>query len=281
MLSSRPAAIVFSLWSACSLGAVAQQPSAQTIQAGSVLQASLKSLTGGASISDVTISATAHRIVGADDQTGTATLTAMAAGESKLRLSLLSGVFVETRTPVGNPPAGSPAGAVVPAGGWSGPDGVTHGMVAHNLMTDATWFLPAFTINKLAGSTGFVASYIGQETREGQQVLHLSASQQYWPSSGGQALIQVPPLIQQMSQMDLYLDPTTLLPVALAFYVHPDNNFNADIPSEVRYSDYRSVNGVQVPFHVQRYLNNSLILDLNFETVAFNSGLNVTSFAIE
>jgi hypothetical protein len=232
-------------------------------------------------MSDVTISATAHRIVGSDDETGTATLTAMAAGESKLRLSLPSGVFVETRTQTGNPPAGSPAGAVVPAGGWSGPDGVTHGMAAHNLMTDATWFLPAFTISKLAGSKGFVASYVGQETREGQQVLHLTASQQYWPSTRGQAPTEVPTLIQQMSQMDLYLDPTTLLPVALAFNVHPDNNFNADIPSEIRFSDYRPVNGAQVPFHVQRYLNNSLILDLNFETVTFNSGLNATSFVVE
>ncbi len=278
----RPAIVGLALgaWLSSSAIAVGQQLSTQTAQASSILQGSFKALVGRSVISDVTISATARRISGPADETGTATLTAMAAGESKLSLNLPSGTFLETRTPVGNPPSGAPAGATVPAGTWSGPDGVTHSMAVHNIVTDATWFLPAFIIGRLTSSTNYVPSYIGPETHNGQQVVHLSVSQQFWLNVLGQAPIQAPPLFQHLSQMDLYLDPTTLLPLELDFEVHPDNNALADIPVEISFSSYGDVNGVQVPFHVQRYLNGSLALDLEFTSVAFGSGLNAASFAV-
>src|SRR6266699_1727145 len=48
------------------------------------------------------------------------------------------------------------------------------------------------------------------------------------------------------------------------------------IPVEIHFSDYRSVNGVQVPFHVEKFLNNSLVLDFQAQSAAINSGLSVS-----
>lgn len=280
MRSYRPAVLVLAISLSFSAVARSQQSSNPTAQASSILQGSLKALIGSSAVSDVTITATAHRIVGPDEETGTATLTAMSAGESRLLLNLPSGIFTETRTPAGSPPAGAAAGATVPAGTWSGSDGVTHAMAAHNIATDPTWFLPAFIIGRLRASTNYVTSYMGPETHNGQQVVHLSISQQFWLNVSGQAPIQAPLLFQHLSQMDLYLDPTTLLPLELDFEVHPDNNALADIPVAISFSNYSAVKGIQVPFHVQRYLNNSLTLDLEFTSVAFDSGLSVASFAV-
>ena len=54
-----------------------------------------------------------------------------------------------------------------------------------------------------------------------------------------------------------------------------------DVPVEVRYSDYRQVNGVSVPFHVQRYLNNGLVLDFVASQATINSGLSDAVFSVQ
>jgi len=83
---------------------------------------------------------------------------------------------------------------------------------------------------------------------------------------------------QRLSQMDLFLDPSTHLPVALAFNIHPDNNLLLDIPVEIRLSDYRAVNGVKVPFHIERYINGTLQLEITVANVVLNPGLSVSDF---
>jgi len=88
-------------------------------------------------------------------------------------------------------------------------------------------------------------------------------------------------LLQHLSQVDVFLDSPTQLPVALAFNQHPDNDAGLDIPAEVRFSDYRAVNGVQVPFRIQKYLNNSLILDIQIQTATLSSSLTASAFAIQ
>jgi hypothetical protein len=84
-----------------------------------------------------------------------------------------------------------------------------------------------------------------------------------------------------MSQVDIFLDASTLLPAAIAFSLHPDDNALLDIPLEIRFSDYRPVSGAQVPFRIQKYLNNSLILDLQLQSTAFNTGLTAADFSVQ
>ena len=87
--------------------------------------------------------------------------------------------------------------------------------------------------------------------------------------------------MQRLSQMDIFLDSSTLLPVALAFNQHPDKDAGLDIPAEIRFLDYRAVNGVQVPFHIQGYLNNSLILDIQLQAATLNSGLTASAITTQ
>ena len=77
------------------------------------------------------------------------------------------------------------------------------------------------------------------------------------------------------------LDSTTFLPDAITFNIHPDNNALLDIPVEIDFSDYRPVSGTQVPFRIQKFLNNSLFLDFQVQNAAINSGLSASAFAIQ
>ena len=149
-------------------------------------------------------------------------------------------------------------------------------MSYHNLLTDSSWFFPALTLSKLLASQTTIVTLVGQETKDGSPVTHLTASQQFPDVPADMA-----PLMQHVSQMDLFLDTSTLLPAALDFNVHPDDNMLLDIPVEVRFSDYRAVSGVQVPFHIEKYLNNSLILDIRLQAATLNSGLAASTFSAQ
>ncbi len=253
-----------------------QQQSAPDAQAVSLAQRALGVLTGGRPISDVTLTGSARRIAGSDDETGPAVLKALATGESRMDLNLPSGQRSEVRANSGNGPVGS----------WSGPDSAQHPISNHNLMADSAWFFPAFAAGKSLGQ-GYTASLVGQETRAGQSVIHVTTrrgvvipSEPAAAGDEGSLPGDTATLMQHLSQVDFFLDPSTLLPVALAFNTHPDNDAGLDIPVEIRFSDYRVVNGAQVPFHVQKFLNNGLVLDLQFQTVTFNAGLSSADFVV-
>jgi hypothetical protein len=243
------------------LSSAAQAPASASPQALQLLQSALAALSPNIKTQDVTLSGSAHYIAGSDDETGTATLKAIATGASRVDLSLSSGSRSEVRNLSGNPPAGT----------WSGPDGVSHRIAYHNLLNEPTWFAPVATVSRLVASPTSIATYIGAETLDVQQVQHISVAQQ------PPALSLAADIFPHLTQVDLYLDSSTFLPAAISFKIHPDNNELIDIPIEVRFSDYRAVNGTQVPFHVQKFLNNGLILDFQADSVTLNSGLAASS----
>ncbi len=245
--------------------ATAQQANPSAPQATVLLQRALAALTGGHPLTDVTLSGTAERIAGSDDESGTVVIKAIAAGASSVTLSLPSG----TRSEIEN------CSSLPPIGLWSGPDGMPHAIAFHNLLTGPAWFFPAFTIAQGLSTLGYVTTYIGPETHNGQAVQHVSVSQPSLLSdaSGG-------PSSTHLTLIDIFLDASTLLPSAVAFNTHPDNNAALDIAIEIRFSNYTPVSGVQIPFHVQKYLNNSLFLDLQADSAVLNSGLSSTTFTV-
>ena len=237
-------------------------PRASSPQAISLLTQSVAALTGTATVSDVTLSGAARRIAGADDESGSVTVKALARAGIRIDLSLPSGSRSELRD----------TSTAEPVGSWSGADGVQHAISNHNLITDPGWF-PPFALSNLLSAPNAIITYVGPETHDGQAVIHITASQQFPALSGNIAL-----LMQHLTQTEIFLDPSTNLPVAFAFNTHPDNDAGVDIPVEILFSDYRSMNGAQISFHVEKFLNNSLLLDLQFQSVTLNSGLSASLF---
>lgn len=233
-------------------------------QATSTLAQSVKALTGSAKVGDVTFTGTAEWIAGSDDETGTATYRALS-GAYRLDMAFRNGERSEMVSPIGGAPTGS----------WIGIDGISHAMANQNMMVDAGWF-PLFTLSSLISSPNTTLTFFGQETRNGVSVIHISSSQSFPSLSGDDAN-----LMQHLTQVDIYLDPTTFLPVSYVYNSHPDINIRPDIPTEIRYSDYRMSAGTQVPFHVRKFINNSLVIDLQFQNVILNSGLNTQQLAAQ
>jgi hypothetical protein len=201
-------------------------------------------------------------IAGSDYETGSAVLLAKGNSESRINLSLSSG----NKSDIRNSATASPQGA------WVDTNGVSHAYAGQNCLTDAVWFFPGFSsLAAFSSNPNVVLSYIGQESLNGMTVQHIRSH----VFAAGQ------PLLQRLSAMDFYLDSVSLLPMAIAFDVHSDTDAGTNIPVVVNFANYQVVNGIEVPFHVQRMLNGVVVLDVIVTSAAFNTGLPDSSFSLQ
>jgi hypothetical protein len=240
-------------------GSPGTQAQTSATQGATLLSQSYKKLLGSVALTDATLTGSAEWIVGSDNETGSAVFKTTG-GAHRLDLVFRNGTRSEFV---------SSSGGVL-AGNWVGIDGSSHPIANHNLMVDTGWF-PATNLGNLISSSTAVLTYIGEEERNGASVVHISVSSQFPALSGDSA-----ELMEHLSQAEIFIDPSTQLPASYLYSAHPDDNALLDIPIEIRYSDYRNVSGALIPFHVQKYMNNTLILDLQFQSVSLNTGITAT-----
>lgn len=239
----------------------AQSQPASDPQALTYAAQSIATITAGTPIGDVTLTGNAAWNAGAD--TGTVTLKALGAGESRLDLALTSGTRTEIRD--------VQTGALL--GKWINPDNSAGQFALHNCWTDAVWFFPP--LSSLSVGPNIVLSYIGQETRDGGTVQHIQ-SYVYQSNQG----LGTGPNPQQLSTMDFYLDASTLLPVAVNYYTHPDNDAGTNLSVEVDFSQYQTFSGISVPTRITRFRQGNVDVDVTVVGASFNSGLSLSDFTV-
>ena len=238
---------------------------ARDAQAVSLAKQAVSALVGGATVTDVKVEGTSSLIAGSDQESGSATLEARTGYESRIVLSLSGGQRSEVRNGSGTPPHGK----------WSGSDATWHTMPLHSCWTDPTWFFPALTLQSALSDPQISFAYVGQGTKRDVAVQHIRMSRVV----SGQTTTTTS-LIQRLSQVDIYLDSATNLPVAIDFNLHPDTDAGLDLPLEVQFSGWQPVNGIQVPSRIQKFLQGSLTLDLSGVTISVNTGLPQSDFTI-
>ena len=232
-----------------------------------LLSRAVNVLTQGVAINSVTLMGTVTQTTGDDIDTGSATLEALGGIASRVSLALTNGPQVEIIS--------QSQGA--PAGQWSGTDSSVHPMALHNCLTPASWFFPALALAQAINDPSIMITYVGKDTWNDVTVQHV----RFWralPSSTSSAanVDQVAPL----AAVDVYLDLGNLLPVALDFNAHPDDNASIDIPIEIQYGGYQNLSGILLPTHIQKLMNYSLFLDINVTSAAINANLSSADFAV-
>ncbi len=254
----RLAVVVSLLISAvCAVAATASTSDAFAV---TLAQQSVAALTGGSSVTDVTLNANVTSILGSDDESGTATLKAKGIAESRVDLSLdTSG----SRSDVRNVSSSSPSGA------WEKNGGNPTSYAGHNCWTDAAWFFPALSSLTQTANANFIFKYIGQEQHGGVNSQHIQVFRLSSQSN-----------IQRLSQMDFWLDAVSNLPLGVGFALHPDDDMGTSIPVEINFANYRAVSGIQVPFHVQRMLDGGVILDATVTSATLNTGIPDSLFTL-
>lgn len=243
--------------------AYSQQATVQNPQAVALAAKALAALSGPTPVNDITLTGRATRTAGSDVESGTVTLQALAGSGSRMDLNLSNSTLHEVR---------NLSSLSVPQGYWIAPSGSQQPFSLHNCMTDAAWFVPQLTVLSQLSNPNLVASYIGQETRGAAAVQHLHFAF-LSPSADPTGFFQ------SLSAEEVYLDATTFLPVAITFNAHPDSDANINIVVEIDFSAYQSVNGVLVPFQIQKLINNGVVLDLTISSAKINQGLTAADFS--
>jgi len=240
---------------------------------------SIAALTGRTSIADITLQGNATWRVGPNKETGSVTLMAKGIGQSRVDLNMSS----FQRSDILDNSTGIPQGA------WVLNGGETKHYAPHNSWTDSAWFYAGLS-SLAAGlsNPSVILSYVGLENRGNRSVQHLRSYMV--PERRGNGLLRDlpksysylarPSSIQRLSTQDFYLDSGSFFPVAITFNTHPDNDPSTDIRIEIDFSNYQVVNGVRLPFHIQRFVQGCPTLDISVSNGTVNSGLSDGSFAI-
>ncbi len=231
--------------------------------ASAILAQASSALTGGVPVSSAIETGTVAYTAGSDDENGPVELETSGYFDSKLLMHLNNGDKLEILHQ--------------DAGVWAGSDAVRRPLAMHNALTSAPWFFPALLVNGWITDKSFSVSSLGTEERNGVTVQHLRCLRVL----PGQIDATTMGLIQKASAMDLFLDSTTLLPLALEFNAHPDNNELQDIPVRIEYGDYRALGSGKAPYHIQKYLQGTLLLDIVVSDVNLNAAIPPTEFNLQ
>jgi hypothetical protein len=226
---------------------------------------SIALLKGGVSVTDAVLSGNATWIAGSTNETGAAKLELSGSQLSRLDLYFATA----SRSEIRNDSAG------FPDGDWVDAAGTRYQMAADQCWTPAAWYSPLAWLQTASGVDG-VLSYVGSETYNGASVDHLHVYRAISAQSDFASK-----LLQRLTAFDLYLDSKSHLPLAVGLNAHPDDNAAADIPAEIRFTNYQVVNGVQVPYRIQRFLQNTLYLDITLTGAAINSGVVGSDFELQ
>jgi hypothetical protein len=238
--------------------AFAQVNASQEASAGTVLAQSSAAFSGNQVVQRVQISGDAAWYAGSLEDSGTIILTATANGSSQMQLSLAaSGQKTETQT-------GSGTSANCQ---WAGNDGVAHNVDMGNCWRPVLWFLPSFSLQPSLLPSNLGITDLGAGTVGSGANVYRHLQSQLVASDLPATLATH---ITKRSTAHIGLNPSTLLPAVLTYSVHPDNGASIAIAIEVHYSDYRAVNGVLIPFLIQRYVNGSLQLEIHVTSAEIN-----------
>jgi hypothetical protein len=200
--------------------------------------------------------------------TGSISLSAAANGQSQIQLQLPSGSATETRSIL----------RFWRTGTWTDSSGAAHHVPLQDLMgSHPAWFYPAFVLMSGLGSPDYVSSDLGLETRNGVSVEHIAVWQMPISTLPASSVAYV----KQQSQYDIYLDPSTWLPVAMTFsrqfdpaspnqFLAPAQTSTAGVLEEVRYSNYQQVQGVPIAFHLQVFFQDALFSDIQISSASLS-----------
>lgn len=173
-------------------------------------------------------------------------------GRTQMKISASSGTIGEARSAAGQTSACTTTHDVAnkPA------------ITAADCWSSASWVLPTVA---LANSTvaAKLSSSFAAVTHEGTPAFQLKLQISTAGRSPGATQY-----IQTVTARTLYLNPQTLLPSSMTYSEHPGNNIFINIPIEIIYSDYRTMDGVTVPFHIIKKINGLPILDISITQVA-------------
>jgi len=223
-------------------------------QAASFLRRTVAAMTAGLQVNGVTLSGNVSYSGVSGTSQGSFTFVAANNGQSRFDANLPSGTLTESRTVLQG----------VPSGSGIGPGGTSYTVNAQNPMTASAWFFPVFALSARLPARTYGKSYVAQETKDGVAAYHLTV----WQQANG-ASADVATAVQVSTLENMYLQSSSRILVAVAFKLHPaSTSSTTDVPVEIHYSNFKISQGVSIAYHIQVFMNNAVVWDIQISSVS-------------
>jgi hypothetical protein len=147
-------------------------------------------------------------------------------------------------------------------------------MSFHNAIALGSLTFPFARLQALSIDTSASLSYGGTSSVANQSFEHIRVHKSLFakdPDGSGNRLMDA----------EFYFDPTTHLLAGIHDQTHPVHSMTVDVPHAVYFGDYRSVNGLLVPFSVSEYVGGQHVWSVQLTEINFNTGLSDTDFQLQ
>lgn len=115
-------------------------------------------------------------------------------------------------------------------------------------------------------------SYIGVNSQDNRKTYDIRIQQALPPDRDPTGILG------KLTRRDFFIDTQTFQIVRVSDMVHPEKITTIDIPHEIEFSDYRSVNGVALPFSISEKTDGQHTYTIQISQISFNSGLQDADF---
>jgi hypothetical protein len=212
------------------------------------LSGAAQAFSRGMPVHSVTLTGTVEWTAGSDHENGNVSLVANADGSYQTTLQLGPSSRTVTQTAFSQGQQCT----------WAGSDGIVHQGAPQNCALSVAWFLPQVALAGNLQPQGTVTTMMGNGVSSQNPGVDIRQQQSMLPPYFPAGMAS---LYTHLTALDIYYNPATYLPLSLTYNLHPDANAGTDIPVQVQFSNYQTVEGITVPFLIQRYVNG--VLDLN------------------
>ncbi|HEY2468935.1 MAG TPA: hypothetical protein VGI45_14005 [Terracidiphilus sp.] len=160
------------------------------------------------------------------------------------------------------------------AGAIRQPDGRTRQLASENVTGYRNQYLPALSLLSEFGLPTTSVENLGPTNVDGSiaDVVALGL----WSASPAGSAAQT----AQTTRTLFYIDRTTRLVLRMQLLHYSENVGGTAKKMEIRFSDYRPVQGIQVPFHQQTYVDGALLINLQLSAVDLNAATTDGDFII-
>ncbi len=118
--------------------------------------------------------------------------------------------------------------------------------------------------------------YVGSEVFNGQRVPHIRMRRQFYSSR-----IEIATALGDLSQVDLYIDASTLMVVKRAQLMPSFQDMKITFPLEQTYSDYRAVGGIMIPHAIATFVHGQKVSEFRFTSAATNQPVAASDFEVQ
>lgn len=195
---------------------------------------------------------------GGKEVNGSVTLRARGSGQFRLDATLPTGL----RSWVANNGTGS----------LKEVDGTKTPVPYHNTVNLGNLTFPIAYLATSLQDPSMSISYVGLESKQSTRVHHIRIKKVFATGSDPNGLNS------KLTIRDLFIESGTSHIMSSLDMVHSKYRSNEDFPHEVRFSDYRAVNGVLVPFSITELGSGQRLSTIQLSQITFNRNLQDIDF---